>query len=256
MDDNTLAVNQNNFQGGDNKFEIFNYNNLGSVRTYIKPDGSKWFCLNDVCEILGIRNVGDVKTRLNTPYIDTIDVGVQTGLKADGTPAIQYVPMIFIDEGNLYNAIGNSRKPEAKNFMNWIYREVIPSLAKRGYYVMNDISPTELLKQMVNQISSNTNNITILFDTVDNHSRSINQINDKLAILNQEGYHTIKSYAVYRNLPLTLELAQFLGQVASKICNDRGIHVISTVHPTWGSVNMYPLFILEEVFNKHYNKIE
>ena len=49
----TLAVNQNNLQGGDNKFEIFNYNNLGSVRVLMDNQGNPWFCLLDVCIVLG-----------------------------------------------------------------------------------------------------------------------------------------------------------------------------------------------------------
>lgn len=40
--------------GIENKFEIFDYNNLGSVRAYLDKLGNKWFCLKDVCDILGL----------------------------------------------------------------------------------------------------------------------------------------------------------------------------------------------------------
>lgn len=56
----------------------------------------------------------------------------------------------FIDEGNLYSAIGNSRKPEAKNFMNWITREVLPEIRTTGGYQINQgpMSPVEFMRQM------------------------------------------------------------------------------------------------------------
>ena len=75
--DNTLQnINQNNLQGGDNKFEIFNYNNLGSVRVQIDNQGNPWFCLNDVCTILGLSTPAKVVERLFDPYVNSIQVWV------------------------------------------------------------------------------------------------------------------------------------------------------------------------------------
>lgn len=39
----------------DQRFQIFNYSNLGSVRTTTFK-GRTWFCLIDVCHILDIQN--------------------------------------------------------------------------------------------------------------------------------------------------------------------------------------------------------
>ena len=55
--------------GVKNKFEIFDYNNLGSVRAYIDRNGEKWFCLVDVCNILGLGNPSQVVTRLEQPWV-------------------------------------------------------------------------------------------------------------------------------------------------------------------------------------------
>ena len=52
---------------GNNPFEIFNYKNLGSVRTKIDEHGNPWFCLLDVCNILGIKNSTRTMERLDTP---------------------------------------------------------------------------------------------------------------------------------------------------------------------------------------------
>lgn len=47
---------------------------------------------------------------MDDPYVHTIYIGVETGTKADGTPAIQKVQMTFIGEPNLYRCIFQSRK--------------------------------------------------------------------------------------------------------------------------------------------------
>ena len=124
----------------DQRFQIFNYNNLGSVRTTTFK-GRTWFCLIDVCHILNIQNPSMLSRRLlpdGTIMLESID---NFGRK-------QLVN--FIDEGNLYNAIGNSRKPEAKNFMNWVTREVLPEIRTTGGYQINQgpMSPVEFMRQM------------------------------------------------------------------------------------------------------------
>ena len=53
--------------------------------------------------------------------------------------------MIFVDEGNLYQAIGRSRKPEAQPFMDWIFREVLPTINRTGAYLTDEVI-TELRK--------------------------------------------------------------------------------------------------------------
>ena len=125
--------------GNNNPFEIFNYKNLGSVRTRLDEHGNPWFCLLDVCNILGIKNNSQLSERLADPYLCSIYVGVQTGFKADGTPAIQNMKMTFINESNLYRVVLGSRKPEAKLFSDWICNEVIPTIRKTGAYITDEI---------------------------------------------------------------------------------------------------------------------
>ena len=161
---------------GNNPFTIFDYKNLGSVRISIDQSGNPWFCLVDVLSILGIGNVTDVRNRLNPDGFDSIEVGVQTGVRKDGSPSIQNVNMIFVDEGNLYEAIGRSRKPEAKVFMNWVYREVLPSIRKNGYYYKKPMTEME----MIHTISG----------TLINVENRLNSIEDKLETQRRTNYYT------------------------------------------------------------------
>ena len=110
------------------RFEIFNKENLGSIRTAI-VDGEPWFCLKDACDILGLKQPVRVKERLNEKGVISIHTLTKGGKQA----------LIYVDEPNLYKAIMQSRKKEAEIFADWIFYEVIPSIRKYGYY-SNEIS--------------------------------------------------------------------------------------------------------------------
>lgn len=125
------------------RFKVFNNENLGSVRTF-NIEGEPWFCLKDVCEILEIGNPSDVKKRLKPDGVDTIEVGVNTGI------VIQKINMNFINEANLYRAIMKSRKKEAELFADWIFSEVIPSIRKTGKYtVTENLTEEEKKKELL-----------------------------------------------------------------------------------------------------------
>lgn len=115
-----------------NNIEIFRNNEFGEIRTIIKDDNNVLFCLKDICQILDIGNVGDVKARLDLSDIDTIDVGVNTGL------AIQNFKMIFVNESGLYDCVLDSRKPNARKFRKWVTSEVLPSIRKHGMYATDN----------------------------------------------------------------------------------------------------------------------
>lgn len=121
-----------------NEIKIFENIEFGKVRTVIKNEGV-WFCLTDICRILEIGNPADVKKRLILPGIDTIEVEVKTGIKRDGSPAVQKIKMLFINEANLYKAIFQSRKPEAEKFSDWVTSEVLPSIRKHGLYATENV---------------------------------------------------------------------------------------------------------------------
>ena len=67
--------------GNNNPFEIFNYLDKGGVRMTRDNYGNPWFCLNDICGILEIANPRNLVYRIERPYVHTVDIGVQTGIR-------------------------------------------------------------------------------------------------------------------------------------------------------------------------------
>lgn len=117
-----LVEKENQFR---KEFEIFSYKNLGSVRTFVDDKGEVWFCLKDVCDILGLGNPSKVLHRLNRDGVTTSKVIDSMGRQQEYT---------FVNEPNLYETIFASRKPEAKEFRYWVVSEVLPTLRKNGAF--------------------------------------------------------------------------------------------------------------------------
>ena len=110
--------------------------------------GKEYFPATKVASILGYKRPEDAVNRhciQNYPWSVKHGVGVQTGFKADGTPAVQIVEVNFIDEGNLYRLIVKSKLPQAQKFERWVFDEVLPMIRSTGMYMTDDI-----YKQMIN----------------------------------------------------------------------------------------------------------
>lgn len=132
------------------RFEIFNKENLGSIRTAV-VDGEPWFCLKDACDILGIKNHKDLRKRLNPKGVDSIDTLTKGGKQA----------LLYVDEPNLYKAIMQSRKKEAEVFSDWIFYEVIPAIRKHGYY-SNEISKISREDELMLKVMKSRNEEELL----------------------------------------------------------------------------------------------
>lgn len=130
----------------DNSIQIFKSEQFGEIRTAGTSE-QPLFCLSDVCKALALSNVTETKKRLSTPHLSTIEVGVTTGKRKDGSLAVQKINMNFIDEANLYKCIFMSRKKEAEQFQDWVTSEVLPSIRKTGGYIATttEESPEEIM---------------------------------------------------------------------------------------------------------------
>lgn len=122
--------------------DVKNFNSpmFGELRVTRNEKGELLFCLKDVCDALELQTKFVVK-RLS-PQVVTINVGVVTGKKSDGTNAIQTISMYFVTEPDLYRCIFQSRKPTARKFQDWVFNEVLPSLRKTGGYIVTTVTDT------------------------------------------------------------------------------------------------------------------
>lgn len=112
--------------------DVKNFNSpmFGELRVTRNEKGELLFCLTDVCKALDLQT-GATKLRLEKGGISSINTPVQNqyGVVFDQT-------MVYIDEPNFYRCVFGSRKKTAKNFQDWVFNEVLPSLRSTGAYVV------------------------------------------------------------------------------------------------------------------------
>ena len=244
---------------GDNPFEIFNYKNLGSVRTYLDEKGEPWFCLSDVCKILGILNPAKLASRLNKD-------GITLSYTTDRFGRSQET--IFVDEGNLYEAIGRSRKPEAKTFMAWVYRDLLPNLRKRGIQDLRNMTPAEktvfAIQSMNEDIQDFKREIREDFSNhVKKTDRQMKRFGDEIAEMvaenkrietcNRIGFRTVEAFVSYLGIsPDSIDTYDFQFDVETR-CDELYITYVDTYVQGFGNFKAYPFDVMMEVYEKKIN---
>lgn len=246
---------------GNNPFRIFDYKNLGGVRIRVLEDGQPIFCLSDVCRILDIKNSRNPIKRMYDPGVYSMDIGVQTGVRSDGTAATQKISMTFIDLGNLFELVLGSRKPEAKEFSHWVKYTVLPSILYTGTYsIENDptLSPEAKLlfshdkkiNVLQDQYCNMNEELSCLSMEVSSNDMRITELEDRQRYLIEDGSHTILQFSQYCNLNLSEVEKQRLGKKATSICKRNGLFMGSAKAGRF-IAHTYPYPVLVEVFQEY-----
>lgn len=117
---------------------VFSFHETHDVRVQV-ISGSPWFCLADVCAVLDIQNPRDLLSKqLDKGGVEKIYTPTNSGKHA----------LNFVNEPNLYRVIFRSNKPEAKQFQDWVFNEVLPTIRKTGSYSLP--KPVEKRDYMTN----------------------------------------------------------------------------------------------------------
>ena len=101
---------------------IFENPEFGKIRTMKDEKGEPWFCLADVCKVLGISNSRNVKNRLDKEDVHLMDTPTTSGIQR----------IVYTSEPGIYLTIMRSDSPIAKPFRKWVTSEVLPQIRKTG----------------------------------------------------------------------------------------------------------------------------
>ena len=166
--------------------QIFENNEFGSIRTQIIKD-EPYFCLADVCHALDIKNISDMKKRLNRDGVATSEVIDSVGRKQNAN---------FVNELNLYKTIFQSRKESAERFTDWVAGEVLPSIRKTGSY-QKQLSPQEMMRIQLGMIDDHEDRIKSLESNmvIDYGQQQTLRQHVNKAVLNALGGKDTEAYA-------------------------------------------------------------
>ena len=113
--------------------KIFGNPNFGDIRIAVNEKGEALFCLLDACKALELANPSQVKTRLDSSNLISVEVTTKSANRHG--EFTRTTSMTYIGEANLYRCIFQSKKEEAKTFQDWVFGEVLPQIRKTGGYI-------------------------------------------------------------------------------------------------------------------------
>lgn len=169
-----------------NNITTFENLEFGAIRTKIIKD-EPYFCLADVCHALDIKNISDMKKRLNRDGVATSEVIDSVGRKQNAN---------FVNELNLYKTIFQSRKESAERFTDWVAGEVLPSIRKTGSY-QKQLSPQEIMRIQLGMIDDHEDRIKNLESNmvIDYGQQQALRQHVNKAVLNALGGKDTEAYA-------------------------------------------------------------
>ncbi|WP_239760877.1 ORF6C domain-containing protein [Mammaliicoccus sp. N-M51] len=120
-----------------NELQIFKNTSFGNLEV-LTIEGKQWFPAIKVAEILGYSNPRDAINR-HTKLRGVVNHDVIDSLGRNQNKK-------FIDEGNLYRLITKSKLPQAEQFEEWVFDDVLPTLRKTGSYQVKPLTTAEQIQ--------------------------------------------------------------------------------------------------------------
>ena len=112
----------------------FNNPELGiEFESFIDDECCCWFKAKEVAQVLNYKNTEHaIKRHVSENHKKSflLSCPPETGGQVQGRW------LVFIDEAGLYELVFKSRLPTAKDFREWIFSEVLPTIRKYGYFNM------------------------------------------------------------------------------------------------------------------------
>ncbi|EGX67393.1 BRO-N domain-containing protein [Collinsella tanakaei] len=116
----------------------FENEEFGVIRALRDETGEPWFVAKDVCDALELTNPTVAVNSLDDDERAKFNLGRQGEAN-------------IISEPGFYKLVMRSRKPEAKAFQRWVTHEVLPSIRKRGGYMVEvpDETPEQTMARAI-----------------------------------------------------------------------------------------------------------
>lgn len=98
----------------------------------VELDGNPWFVAADVCRSLGLKanpSNGSFNNHYGRLAADEKTLYGPTGFSSR---------LMLLSESGLYKLIMRSDKPQAREFQDWVTREVLPAIRKDGMYLAGE----------------------------------------------------------------------------------------------------------------------
>lgn len=120
--------------------EIYNFENE-NIRVVGTPE-NPFFVVKDICNILELSNVTNTMRNIPDKWKSSEIIKSTSGEQLS----------ITVNESGLYKLIMRSNKPIAQKFQEWVCGEVLPSIRKKGEYILQEYKQKSELEDQNNRI--------------------------------------------------------------------------------------------------------
>lgn len=172
------------------------------LRIVLDEKENPWFIAKDIAEILEYSD-----SQAMTRKLDDDEVGTCTDNSSG-----QGRNMVIISESGLYSCILTSEKEQAKPFKRWVTSVILPSIRKKGYYSVKDISKlieeeNQKYEKQLETINTDINKYFISLSNIPEFREYNSLLSQKKGIVDMitENNKAIKINARHKNKILTLD---------------------------------------------------
>lgn len=225
--------------------EIFKNENF-EIRVAVDENNEPLFCLADVCKVLEIQNVTDVKNAIKREFDDGLDLTYpifdSLGREQNAT---------FITEPQLYFVLMRSDKPNAKPFRMFVNKEVLHSIRKTGSYTQKPLNSIDYLQMQLNVMREHDERLTAIEQKRQKDERRFRNLeNTAKRDESLKEYTTAVGFGILKGISLDKIQCQRLGTKAAKISRSVGVLIVDIPDQKHGKVGTYRRDILEQAFNE------
>jgi len=136
------------------------------------------------------------------------------------------------------------------------------SLSCMEFFIARKIRPVfEIYRQVLHRVAKPLSSAEMFLQNAQlmvEHETRISNVEDRVMELEARAdtairTFTVLGYATLHKIKIGLQLASKLGKQATVICKQRGYIIESVPDPRFGKANVYPVEVLDEVFNQDIN---
>lgn len=123
---------------------LFENSDFGKIRVQLDEEGNPWFAGKDIAQSLGYKDTSSA-VRVHVDSDDRKMVQLADFQEGGETPTSSVQlgsKIVIINESGVYALIFGSKLDRAKEFKNWVTKEVLPALRKTGEYKLQESLPS------------------------------------------------------------------------------------------------------------------
>lgn len=191
--------------------KVFQNSKFGNLEI-LTIDNKEWFPAIKVAEILGYTN----PRKAIRDHAKERGVTIRSVIDSLGRSQNKK----FIDEGNLYRLISRSKLPQAEQFEEWVFDDVLPTLRKTGTYQVpsNPMDALKLMFEATEQTKTEVEKVKAdVTDLKDNQRLDPGEYGFITRAINQRVAHIKQQYALNNNKHVNGELFKDINAQVKKM---------------------------------------